>query len=117
MPAPQLYLDQDVDIELAVRLRTQGYDVLTTRDAGNLNLSNAKQLEYAIASRRSLLTHNRRHFRRLRRDWLCQGKHHCGIIVSTHLTIDELERRTLNLLRSVSEQQAADRLFSLADFQ
>ena len=34
--------------------------------------------QYAAKSGRSLLTHNRRHFRRLRRDWLNQGKHHCG---------------------------------------
>jgi hypothetical protein len=117
MSALRLYLDQDVDVELAIRLRTRAYDVLTTRDAGNLNRSNAAQLEYAIAGGRGLLTHNRRHFRKLHRDWLRQGRHHCGIIVSTHLTIDELERRTLKLLRSVSEQQAADQLFSLTDFQ
>jgi len=117
LPALRLYLDQDVDVELAVRFRSRGYDVLTTRDAGNLNLSNAAQLAYAIASGRGLLTHNRRHFRRLHRDWLRQGNHHCGITVSTHLTIDELERRTLNLLSSVSEQHAANQLFSLADFQ
>ena len=117
MPGPRLYLDQDVDVELAVSLRSWGYDVLTTREAGNLNLSNAGQLQYATTSRRIFLTHNRRHFRRLHRDWFRQGTHHYGIIVSTHLTIDELERRTLNLLRSVSDQQVADQLFSLADFR
>lgn len=67
MPFPQLYLDQDVDVMLAVRLRGYGCDVLTTRDAGNLNLSNAAQLEYAAKTGRSFLTHNRRHFRRLHR--------------------------------------------------
>jgi predicted nuclease of predicted toxin-antitoxin system len=116
MSLPRIYLDQDVDVTLAIRLRTRGYDVVTTRDAGNLNLSNAAQLEYAAKSGRSLLTHNRRHFRRLHGDWLNQGKHHCGIIVSTHLSLDELERRLLNLLQSISQEQAADRLFSLADF-
>jgi len=116
MSLPGLYLDQDVDVTLAVRLRTHRCDVLTTRDAGNLNLSIAAQLQYAAKSGRSLLTHNRRHFRRLHRDWLNQGKHHCGIIVSTHLSLDELEGRVVNLLQSVSPEQAADQLFSLADF-
>src|SRR5713226_2972143 len=116
MSLPRFYLDQDVDVALAVRLRAHGCDVLTTRDAGNLNLSNATQLEYAAKGGRSLLTHNRRHFRRLHRDWVNQGKHHCGIIVSTHLSLDELERRVLNLLQNVSQDQATDQLFSLADF-
>lgn len=116
MPFPRLYLDQDVDVLLAVRLKGHGCDVVTTRDAANLNLSNAAQLEYATSTGRSFLTHNRRHFRRLHRDWLNQGKHHCGIIVSTHLSLDELERRVLKLVQSVSPEQAADHLFSLADF-
>jgi len=35
MSLPRFYLDQDVDVALAVRLRAHGCDVLTTRDAGN----------------------------------------------------------------------------------
>jgi len=34
--AAALYFDENVDIELALRLRADGYDVLTTREAGLL---------------------------------------------------------------------------------
>lgn len=111
-----VYLDQDVDVELAVRLRASGYDVVTTRDISNIGKSDEEQLQYAADQGRAILTHNRRHFRRLHRDWTSSGRQHSGIIVSRHLPIDELERRTLNLLQSTSVQEARGHLLSLADF-
>jgi len=112
-----LYLDQDVNINLAVRLRRHGYDVVTTREVGNIGNPDEQQLEYATNNSRAILTHNRKHFRRLHRDWKSSGQHHGGIIVSVHLSLDELERRMLNLLRRVSANTAQDRLFSLSDFR
>lgn len=113
----KLYLDQDVNINLAVRLRRHGYDVVTTREVGNIGNPDEQQLEYATNNSRAILTHNRKHFRRLHRDWKSSGQHHGGIIVSVHLSLDELERRMLNLLRRVSANTAQDRLFSLSDFR
>ncbi|MBI1930112.1 DUF5615 family PIN-like protein [Candidatus Poribacteria bacterium] len=112
-----LYLDEDINISLAARLRGHGYNVITTVEVGNLSNSDDKQLEYATNNGRAILTHNRKHFRRLHTDWKSRGQHHWGIIVSVHLSLDELERRMLNLLRRVSADTARDRLFSLSDFR
>jgi predicted nuclease of predicted toxin-antitoxin system len=113
----RLYLDQDVDVGLAIRLIGQTYNTVTTRDAGNLGNSDEEQLEYAVNNQMAILTHNRKHFRRLHRDYLRLGQHHCAIIVSTRVSLDELERRLLNLLRNVSADVADNRLFSLADYR
>ena len=113
----KLYLDEDVNINLAVRLGRYGYNVVTTLEVGNLGNPDEKQLEYAANNGRVILTHNRRDFRRLHRDWIRRAQHHCGVIVSVHINLEELERRMLNLLRSVSAEQARDMLFSLSDFK
>ena len=112
----ELYLDEDINISLAARLRGHGYDVMTTPEVGNLGNSDEEQLEYATHNHRVILTHNRKHFRRLHRNWTRHAQHHCGIIVSVRINLDELERRMLNLLRRVSGAQAQDMLFSLSDF-
>jgi predicted nuclease of predicted toxin-antitoxin system len=112
----KLYLDEDVNINLAVRLRGYGYNVVTTLEVGNLGNPDEKQLEYAANNDRVLLTHNRRDFRRLHRDWIHRAQYHCGIIVSVHINLEELERRMLTLLMNVSAEQARGMLFSLSDF-
>lgn len=80
-PKVKLYLDEDVDINLAVRLGRYGYNVVTTLEVGNLGNSDEKQLEYATHNGRAILTHNRRDFRRLHRAWMLRAQHHCGVIV------------------------------------
>ena len=112
-----LYLDEDVDINLAVRLVMHGYSALTTLEVGNLGYSDDKQLEYAVNNGRTILTHNRRDFRRLHRDYSHRARYHCGIIVSVRINLDELERRMLNLLRRASADTARNSLFSLSDFK
>ena len=112
----RFYLDQDVDVELASRLRQSGHGALTTRDAGNTGLSNGDQLGYAASTGHVLVTHNRRHFRRLHRQWRAAGRAHAGVVVARHMNIDELERRLRNLIDAASEQDVPDELFSLADY-
>ena len=111
-----VYLDQDVDVSLTSCLKANGYDAVTTRGAGNIGKSDEEQLQYAAAHGMAILTHNRRHFRRLHRNWIARGREHSGVIVSRHLPLEDLEKRMLNLLHSVSAEDAKNTLFSLADF-
>ena len=92
----ELYLDEDVDLALAVRLIGHGYNTVTTLGVGNLGNPDDKQLEYATHNGRAILTHNRRDFRRLYRECRHRTQHHCGVIVSVRINLDELERRMLN---------------------
>ena len=113
----RVYLDENVDINLAVRLIRHGYNAVTALDVGNLGNSDEEQLEYAANNGRAILTHNRKHFRRLHRGWTRRAQHHCGVIVAVRLNLNELERRMLNLLRRVSADTARDNLLSLSDFR
>ena len=112
----RFYLDEDVDSALGQRLRDDGHDVLTTHEAGNDGKSNGEQLEFGVAENRILVTHNRWHFRRLHAQWRAAGKEHCGIIVSKQLQLNELQRRLGRLASKVDQQQARNRVFSLAEY-
>jgi hypothetical protein len=45
----ELYLDEDVDVLVADLLRARGFVATTTRDAGNLQASDAKQISAPAA--------------------------------------------------------------------
>lgn len=45
-----LYLDEDVDVRLKELLWAYGFEAQTTRDAGNLEARDEKQLAYATTS-------------------------------------------------------------------
>lgn len=60
-----LYLDEDVNVLVADLLKARGFDVLTVRDAGQLQASDEEQLACAVSQRRTLVTHNRSDFEKL----------------------------------------------------
>ncbi len=61
----RLYLDEDVSVLVGEMIRARGFDVLTTRDAGNLAASDAGQLTFSVRERRAFVTHNRVDFEKL----------------------------------------------------
>ena len=75
----KLYFDEDVSVILAEMLRPHGFDVLTTRDAGNLGNSDLSQLQFSANNNRALLTHNRGDFERLHTKTLLEQSPHSGI--------------------------------------
>jgi predicted nuclease of predicted toxin-antitoxin system len=113
----RLYLDHDVDVSLAERLRRRGHDVLTTREVGNAEASDEFQLAYATTEERVFVTHNRRDFRQLHRLWTEGGRIHHGIIISAHVPLAELERRLLRLFSTHTSQDLQGRLIPLHEFR
>jgi hypothetical protein len=79
--APPGYLDECVDRELAPALRGRGFTVRTASDAGMLGKSDEEQLLHAGREGLALPTHNGRHFRRLHRRFLAEGRSHGGVLV------------------------------------
>ena len=59
-----LYLDEDVHVLVADLLQARGFGVITARDAGQIQATDAEQLAYAISQGRTLVTHNRTDARR-----------------------------------------------------
>ncbi len=73
-PAPEalfvrLYFDRHIIARLAIDLRSRGYDVLTTEEAGLDTASDEQQLAFATAERRTILSFNIRDFAPLHTRW------------------------------------------------
>ncbi len=109
-PPAALYLDEDVSVVVAAILRGRGFDAVTTRDLGQLGLSDNEQLAHATRMRRALLTHNRADFERLHSEWLGVGRHHTGIIIARRRLPTEIVARVGRLLTRLAASEVADQL-------
>lgn len=105
-----LYTDEDVDILVADLLRARGFDVLTTREAGNLHARDEEQLRFAAEKQRAFLTHNRADFESLHQAYLASGQQHEGIIIATRHPPYEMLRRLLLILNQVTADEMRDQL-------
>jgi predicted nuclease of predicted toxin-antitoxin system len=75
----RFYANENLTFELVEILRQQGYDVLTSLEAGNANqrIPDDQVLRTATADNRVVITFNRDDFLRLHRS----GVNHSGIII------------------------------------
>jgi hypothetical protein len=104
----KLYLDEDVNPQLARDLRNRGYDAVSTNEANNPGLSDQEQLEYARSHGRALLTHNRDDFLEIASAYAINGTSHYGILFVPQLTYGLLLQRILQFLARQSEAAARD---------
>lgn len=105
-----LYLDEDVDVLLADLIRARGFDVVTTRDAGNLHASDEEQLAYAVGQQATFFTHNRTDFEELATTYFSANQHHTGIIIAVRNPVHEIARRLLIILNQVTADEMQDQL-------
>ena len=99
-----LYTDEDVTNRLAPLLREQGYEALSSAEAGNDGLTDAEQLAFAAGRGWTILTYNARDFGELAR----ARREHAGIVVSQQFSRNELGeflRQVCNLLEAVSAEE------------
>ena len=61
----RFYADEDFPGPVVQMLRAWGHDVLTVQEAGRGGSADPQVLADATADSRAVLTHNRRHFKRL----------------------------------------------------
>ncbi len=88
-----LYLNENVAVRLVTLLSQQEIQAVHTLSVGNRGVSDEVQLEYAASRGYILLTHNRRHFRRLHNIWIQHGRKHAGIIVVSYAEPERLAER------------------------
>lgn len=86
MPRPSVYLDECMDVALAEALDRQGVIAITTLVADMLGATDEAQLLYASAHALIMMSHNRRHFRRLHHLFQAEGRVHGGIILLARTT-------------------------------
>lgn len=79
---PNLYLNENIPLRLTKLLSAScGITAIHTYDAKNQRATDEFQLQYAADKHYVLVTHNRRHFSKLHKQWIQKGKSHAGIIV------------------------------------
>ena len=78
---PRLYTDEHFPLPASEELRRLGHDVLTCQDSAraDLGIQDYKVLEYAVSTRRILLTQDRVHYMRLHK----RNSNHFGILICT----------------------------------
>jgi len=101
----ELYLDEDVDVQVAELLRSRGFEVFTTQEVNLLSASDADQLSYAVQQGKAIVTHNRVHFEVLAKEYVAQGRFHYGIIIATRRQAHKLVRRLLQILNHVAADE------------
>ncbi|CAA9372214.1 MAG: hypothetical protein AVDCRST_MAG64-18 [uncultured Phycisphaerae bacterium] len=79
----KLFLDEDSSgVVLARLLRAAGHDVESVSELGTTGDADPKQLTYAIAHARAVITRNADDFRMLHQLVMTSGGHHPGIIIT-----------------------------------
>ncbi len=89
-----IYLDESVDVAIAVGLKRRGVEAFTARDAGELGITDEEQLTFANEIKAAVFTHDS-DFLQIAAGWIEEGKKHHGIIYShqKRYTIGECIRR------------------------
>jgi hypothetical protein len=101
----ELYLDEDVDINIAMLIRRRGFLASTAREAGMLQVDDAEQLAYAVTHKKAIVTHNRDDFLLLAKEYDVLGHEHWGIIIARRRSPYEIVRRLVTLLNTVTADE------------
>jgi Domain of unknown function (DUF5615) len=105
-----LYLDEDVSVLVAELIRARGFDVTTTLEAQNLGRTDREQLEYAIAHKQTLLTHNRADFEALAQSYFSSARSHHGSIIAVRHPPGEIVKRVLVVLNSITGDEIENQI-------
>ncbi len=111
-----LYLDEDVHEDIAIALRLRGYDVKTTKEAGNKGLSDIEQIGYATSENRVIITFNVADFHKLHFEFIKKRIEHSGIILSKQLPIGIIVKALLKLLSDVNYERIKNNIIWLSDW-
>lgn len=101
----RLYLDEDANVLIADLLKARGFDALTTRDAGQLNATDADQFAYAINQKRTLITHNITDFETLVQTYFDTDLSHYGVIFAVRRSPQAIAQRLLIILNQVAADE------------
>jgi hypothetical protein len=107
----RLYFDEDVSASIVENLRQRGFDVLSARNAGRLQLDDASQLAFATTEGRAFVTHNRWDFEQLHQRYLSEDREHHGIIIARRRSSDTVVVvKLLALLNEVTADEMINQL-------
>jgi len=124
MSEPQLfvsvYIDEDINAQLASTLRDRGYNAVAAREIGHMSMADPDHLAYAVEHQMMLLTSNRDDFIGLAHEWAAASKTHFGIVIAqqySKVQFGELLQLTLNLLDQVTADEMMNSVCFLTSFR
>lgn len=106
----EVYLDEDVSVLVAELIRARGFSVVTTLEANNLGKSDSDQLEFAVSSKKALLTHNRVDFEKMAADYFDAGRDHFGIIIAVRRFPNDIVSRLLTILNQTTSEELINQI-------
>lgn len=106
----KLYLDEDVDVLVADLLRAQSFEVFTTSELGHKSKSDPEQLEYAVAEKLTIVTHNRTDFEKLAQRYFDSGTTHFGIVIAVQRAPHEIAARLLGILNNFTADEMVNQI-------
>ncbi len=101
----RLYLDHNADPQIAIDLRSAGFDVVVAQDGGMSRASDEEHLTYASEHDRVLFTHDLDDFPGIAAAWYASGRTHSGVIIANQprdISYGTMIERILALLNEVS---------------
>jgi len=116
MSAAKFFTDEDIYAAVAPALRKAGLDAVSTPESGRLGESDESQLAWAEQEGRALLTFNVAHFASMHTEWIRQGRHHAGVVLSSQRPIGDLLRRLFHLCATLDSDSLKDRLEYIVDW-
>jgi len=115
--APKLHLNEHLSPDIAIQLRTRGFDVTSSQEADLLQAPDPRQLEFAISQQRAILTTNFTDFVVLHQDYLAAGRERWGIVLSTQESLWFIMRCLLRMLGTISALELKNQLRWLNEFK
>lgn len=106
----EIYLDEDVNVLIADLIRSRGFAVKTTQEAGNLGKTDYEQFKFAKSQNFALLTHNRVDFEKIAQEHFASNKIHYGLIIAARHPPREIVRRLLKTLNTFTADEMKNQI-------
>ena len=113
----KLYLDEDVQTDIALALRQKDYDVIATEEVNRKSSPDDNQQKYAIEAERTIVSYNRGHYAQLHYEYQSRQLSHWGIIVSNQYSIGTTVNCLIKLMMEYSADDMKNRLEYLSSWR
>lgn len=105
-----IYTDEDVNVLVTELVRSQNFRALSVNQVNRKGKSDADQLDFATENGYAILTHNRRDFEELAREYFINQRTHGGIIISVQRPPRKIVEKLFEVLDDLTADEMINRL-------